>query len=394
MQRFETAQAFLDHLAEVEFEGLDHIHSPLTRALVDTLNANGVRLNKWWICTPTTWHCPCCQRDKAAIARLDSKGALCGELHSHHDHLGDYFREVVNSSEVLEPNEKSLMIQRLGYALSLFPRTIICPDCNALEGQAKIAVNAEPCFTFSPREIRQFIQVTEQSITLDQAVAKQVYSRSVADFNLRQQFGHQLIRLYHRHPIHEFDEWTEKKVTARAHTILRNYDVKDIHQNIYSMAPVMAGISDEKVVDDSWRRASFEPNERPITEQAKQELLSHETRSRHWRKVADDWHCPLCERSKQDCLKWNKHRQLSFTIGKLELLLNEGDETPVEWQVCSDCQHHNRQLKQELIDADIYSPLYAQKHLTLHMLQLSFTAIAHNKHQPDNEFIDFINDNP
>jgi rubredoxin len=388
MHHFKSADAFLDHLRDSEFEALDHIGSSLTLALMDRLKAQDVRLNKWWVCTSTTWTCPCCDRDKAAIARLDSQGALCGELHSHYDHLGDYFREVVNSSEVIDPNEKALIIQRLCYALSLFPRTIICPDCNALEGQAKVLLKAESCFTFSPGEIQQFVVMQDNKVSLNEESLRRVFKQSQSDFLWRQGYGHHLIRLFHRHPNHAFHDWTEKAVSTRADTILRNYKIEGTPSTLHEMVSIMGERNQQKSSGDHWRREPLKINKQPITPQDKMELLSHETRSRHWRKVGEHWHCPLCERSKDGCLKWNKHGQLSFTVGKIEVYLNEQDTTTVEWQVCSDCQSHYRHLKQEWIDPDIHSTRYASTHFTAERLRASFIPVDHNRHQPDNEFID------
>ncbi len=105
------------------------------------------------------WCCPSCHRSKAEQARLDKNGNLMCALHWHHDHM-------VHAAQDRLPMPRDLhWIDRQGYeslvsTFHRFPDTLVCNDCNVVEGDAKKKVGAPAAFSFSPFEISTFIIVT------------------------------------------------------------------------------------------------------------------------------------------------------------------------------------------------------------------------------------------
>ncbi len=92
-----------------------------------------------WAACNDDWHCLSCKRSKFEIMRwitryADENGKCTpykgwgGFLHTHHDH-GSYKR---------------------------FQDTVICDQCNSLDGRAKKILGIDEDFSFSPLEIAAF----------------------------------------------------------------------------------------------------------------------------------------------------------------------------------------------------------------------------------------------
>lgn len=104
------------------------------------------------------WCCPSCHRTKAEIARIDKNGNLMCALHNHHDHLNHV------AQDKLPPAREIKWDERRGYdslvaTFARFPDTLICNDCNVVEGLAKREAGTPPDFSFTPFEISTFIIV-------------------------------------------------------------------------------------------------------------------------------------------------------------------------------------------------------------------------------------------
>lgn len=106
------------------------------------------------------WCCPSCHRTKSEQARLDKNGNLLAAIHNHHDHMGDGAYDCIPSI----PHGSVEWRDRLGYDslrsnFRRFPDTLICNDCNVVEGAAKKVCGAPEKFSFTPFEISTFIIV-------------------------------------------------------------------------------------------------------------------------------------------------------------------------------------------------------------------------------------------
>lgn len=112
----------------------------------DYYNHSGLHYHKLWKLTDEAWICPACGRSKFQIMKWTLRFPnspkkfmdWVAALHRHHDH----------SLGFLEKGQPR------------FSETIICGQCNSADGAAKRKLHLPPNFSFSPQEIRAFIQAT------------------------------------------------------------------------------------------------------------------------------------------------------------------------------------------------------------------------------------------
>lgn len=125
---------------------------------MEYLGYDGAHCHNLWEEIDETWRCPACRRSKFeimrwAVIKLNSstkRNQWRAILHRHHDHG---FKER-------------------------FPETIICDQCNAVDGTAKRKLNLPKGFSFSPIEISQFIIAKyHQSHIINYERAKNIYDR-------------------------------------------------------------------------------------------------------------------------------------------------------------------------------------------------------------------------
>jgi hypothetical protein len=83
----------------------------------------------------------------------------------HHDHLQDRAKAICRQDDPWpeDLDARRQLVQAIDSCRALIERfstALICNDCNAAEGAAKLALKAEihADFSFSPREIAQFIK--------------------------------------------------------------------------------------------------------------------------------------------------------------------------------------------------------------------------------------------
>ena len=104
---------------------------------------------------PTDWVCPGCARSKREIARLDKNSNLYCAIHSHHDHLHEGIAETVGFSLLAIDQDLGAIME----SMVRFSNSWVCMDCNMADGLAKRMICAPKYFSFSPAEIRKFIDV-------------------------------------------------------------------------------------------------------------------------------------------------------------------------------------------------------------------------------------------
>lgn len=106
------------------------------------------------------WCCPTCHRSKSEQARLDKNANLMCAIHLHHDHMNHAAHDKIPHLG----RDDLAWSERRGYDslrnnFYRFPDTLICNDCNVVEGDAKKKCGAPESFSFSPFEISTFIFV-------------------------------------------------------------------------------------------------------------------------------------------------------------------------------------------------------------------------------------------
>lgn len=117
-----------------------------TPSYEDYRNHTGLHYHRLWKATGDDWSCPGCGRNKFQIMRWtirfpntqDAFMDWVAALHKHHDHSVDYM---------------SLGVPR-------FPETLICDQCNSADGTVKRMLKLPKNFSFSPQEMRVFIEAT------------------------------------------------------------------------------------------------------------------------------------------------------------------------------------------------------------------------------------------
>lgn len=120
---------------------------------------DGLHYHQLWNSIDELWCCPACGRSKFDIMKWtkrfpNSPNSFMGwvaALHKHHDHS----------------------VSLLGGRNPRFPETLICGQCNAADGTAKRILKLPSNFSYSPQEIRLFVQATphkKHTINLDAAL--------------------------------------------------------------------------------------------------------------------------------------------------------------------------------------------------------------------------------
>ena len=137
------------------------------------------------------WSCPGCGRRKKEIPRECRGGGKVAKVVEHHDHLKEFTNETVRQAYGSEWNTKvaagvAPFLNRIERFVVAFDPTAICEDCNNIEAEAKKWVNAPRLFTFTPREIRQFVVAAPNAphtINVDKTQA--VYGEAKKKFEMR-----------------------------------------------------------------------------------------------------------------------------------------------------------------------------------------------------------------
>lgn len=129
--------------------------------------------------TTSDWLCPVCFRSKDELARLDKNGNLLCAIHSHHDHFGDLAMSRIRDAAA------GTRTHALNDGFYRFPNTLICNDCNVIEGYAKSTIETSAVFSFAPHEIGTFIIVTPNAPhRLDRDRLKQTYEAVLPSLRL------------------------------------------------------------------------------------------------------------------------------------------------------------------------------------------------------------------
>jgi hypothetical protein len=186
----------LETLTEIELENLfytrDGIWSRTTKEAQQKFEVKKIDLNEVWASCAPDWECPGCNRSKTELFRVTKSEVLLAQLHSHHDHLMDYFQHALY--EKLGKDWQNALpegvrhLETLGsHLVARFERTRVCIDCNAADGTVKSRNRDIPkYFSFRPSEIRRFVTPTpnkEHSIDFERA--NDIFCQVREDFERR-----------------------------------------------------------------------------------------------------------------------------------------------------------------------------------------------------------------
>lgn len=134
----------------------------------DYYNHTGLHYKNLWKSIDDEWCCPACGRNKYQIMKWTKRFPNSPKqfmdwvavLHKHHDHSLGYLES----------------------GLRRFPETIICGQCNLADGAVKKKLKLPSKFSFSPQEMRTFIQATpHDKHVIDFEVACAIYNSILSD---------------------------------------------------------------------------------------------------------------------------------------------------------------------------------------------------------------------
>lgn len=304
--REEALGVLVESIVAGEITSLDGIDTPLSRRIKAHHQLVDFEMNSNWVGSSQAWTCPCCSRSKFQISRVGNKRQILAKLVIHHDHMREaleaaFLDAFKTAGTQVEQAEGQRLIERMGNAFAAYEEVLVCEDCNNADTAAKKLVASPSFFSFSPGQIRRFIRCEDhQPHHVEASVAQQVWQEVKPAYELRMR----LIRAV-AHAAATDAHWYEPypRRTNAVPTLGRGHRFGDhsIQQWVSSDAlyaalnPARQG-SARKL--SRWRTENQKPG-KVLPDNFLAMLRSDEDRARVWESVPDDWHCPICKRSKQ-----------------------------------------------------------------------------------------------
>lgn len=395
---FESEEDLLDHLQTEDLAGLDSEFSATSRNLVLRLGAKGMDLTRWWILTPSYWVCPVCKRSKPEIVRLNQHGYLTGHLHRHHDHMADFVREeFTRASEardtpVADATAEKFVI-RTAFALSAYDKTIICSDCNAADPKAKKIVAAPVRFSFSPAEIARFIVATpNEEHRINSDAVHQVWEECRPMFDVRVKLVRMIAELGASNSHwYQPSERTAKQVESAAYHLIKYYGLDTLAQN-RNPEQLLYRPSKFSGSKDSWRRRQVKrkPASKSPTDGELQHLIN--ISEGRWQRTPDDWSCPICGRSKIECVRKSNAGKWGFVLATDKIFYNpdQSQQYKQYLKVCNDCSNTATSIAKEAEERAGIRLEWSSSLVLPEEVQRVVSAVPHGKHRIDNDAVEVL----
>lgn len=332
-------EKLMDSFYKGEITSFDGVESATSMAIYGIHGEHPFEMSSHWMLSAQDWVCPGCDRNKVAISRMGDKGQILGKLTIHHDHMGDAIREEFNRAFVAngtrDPQvEGKLLVERMGKAFAAHEEVLICEDCNNADTRVSSRLGSPRHFTFSVGKIKQFIRPAPHAPhIIDKDAAQKAWEDARPAYELR-------MRLI-------------QEVAVAAATNRHWYEPHERHAipiPVYGYADAKLGfatLSDwidvgaltdalgakKKVhVSDFAKWRSKRPKQGKAPPENYVALLhSAENTSASWSSVADDWCCPVCDRSKHDQVYLGEKEKIQFWA--------PGTSKDRRWQNCQICNH-------------------------------------------------------
>lgn len=358
--RSEALNALVESINTGEITSLDGVESPLSKQISALHGLSHFEMNSNWICSSQEWICPCCARSKLQISRKGKKGQILAKLVIHHDHMGEAMEVAFNSAfenagtDVAQVDGRRL-IERMGRAFAAHEEVLICEDCNNADAEAKKRVSAPQYFSFSPGQISQFISAREhQPHEVQELEAERVWRQAKPAYELRMKLIREIA-----HAAATDAHWYEPHARgAYAIPLLGSrYESGDIAiQQWVSTDPLIAALGPKKPISTPNRsRWRTEPPKKgkPLPNNFIAMLRSEEAHARRWDSTPEDWHCPICNRSKSDTAYLNERGKVIFHLHEISKRYQWG----AVGMICNHCTATFKSLKEEaagLAGIDLY----------------------------------------
>lgn len=340
----------------------DGVWSLQTRQLVRQLQATGVDLNDSWASTPQGWICPCCHRSKPELVRLTATGIMLCHLEWHHDHLRDRGKAILRARNPLtEGPDRVPLLRVIELCKGLFERfheVLVCQDCNAAEGQAKLMLRGvvDRDFSFSPGEIAGFIKASPNAPhVVDAGVAEATWEKVRADFEDLVGFAglmaERIAAGRHRKP--GLPPHLSRGPTAEA-ILFQLAEGAGEWASPYRLVSTLSARSVRRqgaMSTGGKPRRAIAPTDAEFAEyDARQDATTQ------WRRAPKDWRCAACDRDRRQIMRRSNSGGWTGKLHGFEDYIPEtnevsrwrrgvGDITAVVFgghakvTICGDCRH-------------------------------------------------------
>jgi hypothetical protein len=329
---------------------VDGVMSPLTKELMVRFGATEVDMTSWWAWTPCEWTCTACGRSKSAIARLNQKGQLMCRLVEHHDHMQNLllerFRQISSSQDHVVADEiAEHFAKRSSQMVSAYDNAIICNDCNNADAVAKGLASAHADFSFSPAEMRRFILAKPgQPHQIDGEIAAAIWKEQEETFRLRLRIVDRIadIAATNAHWFQRADR------SSSPHAIKDRVDAYAAAAQAFGALPLLCGeIRTNKAAEPSaWRYKRY-PAPKSSPTKGDIDHVARVTHRGFWDRLAGDWCCPGCARTKEWIVRPSGQNAWAFPIASKYLRTDALGMMGVSQVICGDCGWTVERLRSE-----------------------------------------------
>lgn len=159
----ETITRIAEDVAAGHLTSLDGTRSPLGRRIAALWGRQDFEMTLNWVLVSQDWICPGCGRGKLEMSRLDQDRRILAKIVEHHDHMIEAPYDLFQAGFAGDRQSSAYDIGvraswRIGKQLLSFDDTLVCEDCNNVDARAAQKLGAPKKFSFSPAQIRRFIQ--------------------------------------------------------------------------------------------------------------------------------------------------------------------------------------------------------------------------------------------
>jgi rubredoxin len=387
---FWRPSALTDDEMESFFPDRDGRWSGQTRAALLKHAAKGLDLNQNWALVEQSWFCPVCRRSKVDIFRLSGRGILLANLEEHHDHLRDYVGSRARSlfgdrwGAELPPGCAEIA-DTVKHLVSSFSRELVCSECNAADGKAKLMMKdvIPSYFSFSPAEIRTFIEpVPNADHRINEERVKGTWHTCEASVKARTDLIDQTLHMIHASELHRERGTSSYRRAQRQFdpqfqlykAFLKESDRDQRGRELIQMTDEFLARSvqkDSPVLTPRIKAISAAVGPTNAEYAAYCDAVS----PRRWHEAGKDWSCPICHREKRQLLRKSGSGKWTGGIRDSVQPIPETDPIAIEHRrqtlpgfshafvirgsqstsICSDCAEVTSQMKSRRRDlTDLY----------------------------------------
>jgi len=380
MKNFKNLDEFLEYVSKHNLDGIDSEHTLNTKKLVKQFGANGVDMNSNWALRSFDWQCPCCNRSKSQIIRLNRHGDLICHLHEHHDHTPDIAKELftdagTSKTKVVADKASERFVKKISNAFESYSPTVICPDCNSADTNAKKAAQTHKWFSFSPMDIETMIEVRdnrEHTVKIEKAI--EIWNRKREIFDRRIELIKEFIKIAANK-----NDWYEQNKQSYLK------DFREFHEIPLEMRSWLYTTKDysKKTIKNrsEWR---IKPKNKFYNTPVGQEIeFAINTSQYPYHTIPDNWRCSICDRSKHEAFQKSK-AQNQWGMRREVVTFYDGKRA----SICNECLATIRAVKNEICGNTTAAPTM----INIDEAKSFILAKPHNNHAINNDILNGLLD--